>query len=102
LVDTARGWLRPELDELVRILRDAIHPVLRQRAGFQESIVLVDRRRRHGLMVTLWESREAAEASEEQFRASGATTGASAEAGLARTAQWYEVALVTRAGSPAG
>jgi heme-degrading monooxygenase HmoA len=84
-----------QLDQFVGILREEVAPVLRTRRGFAQSITLIDRDAGRGLLITLWESRAAADASSEQWRKEQATQGASSQVGLRRTAQWYEVAAIT-------
>jgi heme-degrading monooxygenase HmoA len=84
-----------QLREFVARLSSEVSPVIATRPGFIESIALVDATG-GGMLITLWESQAAADASAEQWRKEGATTGVSERVGLRRQAQWYELALVTR------
>ena len=86
-----------QVDRFISRVNTDVAPMIQTRKGFIESIALVDRDAGRGLLVTLWESRMAAAASDEQSKREGATQGVSASVGLHRTAQWYEVAAMTKA-----
>lgn len=85
-----------QLNEFAARLQTDVTPVIRERAGFIESITLIDPATGEGLLITLWEDRSAAQRSSEQWRAEGASRGVSEAVGLNRSARWYNVAALTR------
>lgn len=94
-VATVEGTI-DQLDDFVAKLTEKVGTVLSKRPGFVESLALIDRDLGRGLLLTIWESRKAAEASNDQYRRDGVTLGVSAEVGLRRSVQWYDVVSVTR------
>ena len=80
-------------DEGIRNFREQVLPAARQLAGFKGAYLLMDRATGDALAVTIWESDEAMQASEEA--ASGLRAGAAQEAGAtaAPTVSRYEVVV---------
>jgi quinol monooxygenase YgiN len=56
------------IDDVARVARDIVHPGIREERGYVGYIVLGDRETGRALGVTLWESREAREASDATAR----------------------------------
>lgn len=58
---TIRASIVPgKMDEAIRIYRDEVLPVLQAQPGFVSTTVLVDPESHEGMVVTLWETEEAA------------------------------------------
>ncbi len=85
------GEARSErLDEMTHEIREHVMPALRMQAGFAGALVLADRRSGKVLAVTLWESEQAMNATEEAahwLRVFSAEAAGGAVTGLER----YEV-----------
>jgi hypothetical protein len=45
-----------QIDELIRIIRDAITPELKREVGFKGFLPLTERATRRGISITLWET----------------------------------------------
>jgi quinol monooxygenase YgiN len=56
------------IDDVARVVREVVHPGIRNEGGFVGYIVLGDRETGRALGVTLWESDEAREASDATAR----------------------------------
>jgi quinol monooxygenase YgiN len=56
------------IDDVARVVRDVVHPGIREEGGYLGYVVLGDRETGKALGVTLWESGEAREASEAKAR----------------------------------
>ncbi len=56
------------IDDVARVVRDIVHPGIREERGYVGYIVLGDRETGRALGVTLWESSEAREASDATAR----------------------------------
>ena len=82
---------REQIDDLLRNVRETVIPALKQMAGFQGAYFLVDRSSGASMSVTLWESEDALQASEE---AANKLRGDAAQAAAAGTpvVERYEVA----------
>lgn len=80
-----------QIAEFVRMLTQSVHPVLQTREGFVEAITLVDPHAGRAIAIALWESKDAARKSNDEFIREGRDRGASEIAGLRREAMWYEV-----------
>ncbi len=88
---TTIGGVPPErLDEMTREIIEHVLPALRMQDGFAGSLLLVERGSGKVLMVNLWESKQALNATEE---AAYWLRGFSAEAagGMVRGVERYEV-----------
>jgi len=82
-----------QIDEGIDRIRETTVPVVKEIDGFKGILSLVDRQTGKGLTVTLWESEEALQASEEEAnrlrREAAGNLGATGEPIVER----YEVAL---------
>ncbi len=81
-----------QIDEAVQNVREQVLPLIQQQDGFKGFIVLADRQAGKAIGVSLWESEEAMQASEEvgnRTRSETAQAGGGSVAGVDR----YEVAL---------
>jgi heme-degrading monooxygenase HmoA len=78
-----------ELESWITRAREQVKPSIQQDPGLDAVYWLVDRRAGKGLIVTLWESREAMDASEKARAARQAAT--SAATGAVVTTERYEV-----------
>ena len=56
------------IDDVARVVRDIVHPGIREEPGYVGYIVLGDRSTGKALGVTLWETAEAREASDAKAR----------------------------------
>ena len=56
------------IDDVERVVRDVVHPGIRDEAGFVGYIVVADRQTGEALGVTLWESETAREQSDAKAR----------------------------------
>jgi hypothetical protein len=56
------------IDDVARVVREIVHPGIREEDGYVGYIVLGDRDTGNALGVTLWESGEAREASDQKAR----------------------------------
>ena len=56
------------IDDVARVVREVVHPGIRDEGGYVGYIVLGDRETGRALGVTLWESDEAREASDAKAR----------------------------------
>jgi quinol monooxygenase YgiN len=63
-LETAPG----RLDDVARVVRDVVHPAIREEPGFVGYIVLGDGASGKALGITLWASEEAREASDAKAR----------------------------------
>jgi heme-degrading monooxygenase HmoA len=91
-VTTVEGGEPARIDEAVQFARDQILPRARQMQGWKGVISLADRSTGEGLLITLWESEEAMNASAQQaqgLRAESYTAG-EGEAGV----HGYEVMIL--------
>jgi heme-degrading monooxygenase HmoA len=79
-------------DEAIQAFRDRALPMVREAAGFKGSILLVDRASGHGLGISLWESEEAMQATEQAVSAIR-DANAAATGGSIPTVERYEVAV---------
>jgi heme-degrading monooxygenase HmoA len=78
-----------DLERWIARARAEVKPSLREDPGFHAAYWLVDRGRGRGLIVTLWESEAAMQASEEARRRRQAAMGAATGARV--TTERYEV-----------
>jgi heme-degrading monooxygenase HmoA len=81
-----------QFDEGLRHVREQVLPLMQQQDGFEGFIVLSDRQSGKVIGVSLWESEQAMQASEEvgdRTRSESAEAGGASVAGVER----YEVAL---------
>jgi heme-degrading monooxygenase HmoA len=86
------GFSAGQVDEAVRVAREQFIPAAQQSGGFEGMYVLADRESGTALSITLWESREALQVSEEQAdssRQDAARSGGGSVVGVER----YEVLL---------
>jgi heme-degrading monooxygenase HmoA len=91
-VSRFEGFSAGQVDEAVRVAREQFIPAAQQSGGFEGMYVLADRESGTALSITLWESREAMQASEEQAdssRQDAARSGGGSVVGVER----YEVLL---------
>jgi heme-degrading monooxygenase HmoA len=91
-VSRFEGFSAGQVDEAVRVARERFIPAAQQSGGFEGMYVLADQESGMALSITLWESREAMQASEEQAdssRQDAAQSGGGSVAGVER----YEVVL---------
>ncbi len=91
-VSRFEGFSGDQVDEAVRVAREQFIPAAQQSGGFEGMYVLADRESGTALSITLWESREAMQASEEhsdRSRQDAARSGGGSVAGVER----YEVVL---------
>ena len=65
-VSKFEGFSGDQVDEAVRVAREQFVPAAQQSGGFEGMYVLADRESGTALSITLWERREAMQASEEQ------------------------------------
>ncbi len=65
-VSTFEGIRADHVDEVVRVAREEFIPAAKQSGGFEGMYILANRERGKALSVTLWSSKEAMHASEEQ------------------------------------
>jgi heme-degrading monooxygenase HmoA len=65
-VSTFEGMMSDHVDEAVRVAREEFIPAAQQSGGFEGMYILANRERGKALSVTLWSSKEAMLASEEQ------------------------------------
>lgn len=82
-----------QIDEGLRYVREQVMPQLRQQDGFEGFIVLSDRQSGKVIGVSLWESEQAMQASEnvgDRTRSESAEAGGASVAGVER----YEVELL--------
>jgi quinol monooxygenase YgiN len=56
------------VDDVARVVRELVHPAIREETGYVGYIVLADRTSGKALGVTLWESEDAREASDTKAR----------------------------------
>jgi heme-degrading monooxygenase HmoA len=73
-VSRFEGFSGDQVDEAVRVAREQFIPAAQQSGGFEGMYVLADRESGTALSITLWESREALQVSEEQADRSLART----------------------------
>jgi heme-degrading monooxygenase HmoA len=78
-----------ELESWITRAREQVKPSIRQDPGLKAVYWLVDRGAGKGLIVTLWESRDAMDASEQARAARQAATSVATGAGV--TTERYEV-----------
>ena len=91
-VSKFEGFSGDQVDEAVRVAREQFVPAAQQSGGFEGMYVLADRESGTALSITLWESREDMQASEEQANSSrqdAARSGGGSVAGVEK----YEVVL---------
>jgi quinol monooxygenase YgiN len=62
------GTAPDRIDDVARVVREIVHPGIRDEGGYVGYIVLGDRETGRALGVTLWESSEAREASDAKAR----------------------------------
>jgi heme-degrading monooxygenase HmoA len=90
---------RPErLDEMHREGVEHILPALKMQEGFNGGLVLADRQGGKVLVVTLWESEQAMDATEEAAHWLGAF-GAETAGGMLKSVERYEVFFSEGTGS---
>jgi heme-degrading monooxygenase HmoA len=91
-VSRFEGFSGDQVDEAVRVAREQFVPAAQQSGGFEGMYVLADRESGTALSITLWDSREAMQTSEEQAdssRQDAARSGRGSVSGVER----YEVVL---------
>jgi heme-degrading monooxygenase HmoA len=91
-VSRFEGFSADQVEEAVRVAREQFVPAAQQSGGFEGMYVLADRENGTALSITLWESREAMQTSEEQAASSrqdAAQSGGGSVIGVER----YEVVL---------
>jgi heme-degrading monooxygenase HmoA len=91
-VSRFEGFSAGQVDEAVRVAREQFIPAAQQSGGFEGMYVLADRESGTALSITLWESREVMQASEEhsdRSRQDAARSGGGSVAGVEK----YEVVL---------
>ena len=92
-VTTLEGGDPAELDESIRFAQEQILPRAREMEGWKGVISLADRGTGTGLLITLWDSEEAMNASAEQakgLRAEGQAAGGGGETAV----RGYEVMVL--------
>lgn len=92
-VTTLEGGDPAKLEESIRFAQEQILPRARQMSGWKGVISLADRSTGDGLLITLWDSEEAMNASAEQAR--GLRAESQAPAGETEaTVRGYEVMII--------
>ena len=81
------------VDEAIRSVREAVLPVLRECAGFKGQVFLVDRDKGEAIGISLWDTEQNMQASEEKVRAVREQTADSAGATSAPDIALYELAV---------
>jgi hypothetical protein len=79
------------VDEAIRSVREAVLPVLRECAGFQGQLFLVDRDKGEAIGISLWDTEENMRASEEKVRTVRQETADRAGASSAPDVALYEL-----------
>jgi hypothetical protein len=92
-VTTLEGGDPAKFDETMQFARDQILPRARQMEGWKGVISLGDRSSGGGLLITLWESEEAMNASADQGRALRAE-GTAVTGGREGNVQGFEVLML--------
>ncbi len=91
-VSTFEGMMSDHVDEAVRVAREQFIPAAQQSGGFEGMYVLADRESGKTLSVSLWSTREALQASEEQADSSREEAAHDAQGRVANVER-YEVVL---------
>ena len=81
-----------QADEAVRVAREQFIPAAQRSGGFEGMYILVDRESGNALSLTLWESTDAMEASEQQADSSRQDAARSSGGSVAKVER-YEVTL---------
>ena len=98
-VSTFEGGSIEQIEEGTRLLRERVLPAAQQLDGFMGVISLADRAGRKQLTITLWESEEAMQASEEAANRLRQDAADALQAGIA-SVERYEV-IVSEVKAPA-
>ena len=91
-VSTFEGMMSDHVDEAVRVAREQFIPAAQQSGGFEGRYVRADRETGKALPVSLWSTREALQASEEQADRSREEAAHDAQGRVANVER-YEVVL---------
>ena len=60
------AYIRKELiDNVIKITKDSIAPAAKQQDGFKSLITLMDRESGKGMFISVWDSKDSAEANEQ-------------------------------------
>ena len=81
------------MDEVIRTQRDVVLPVLRDCAGFKAQVVLLDHGTGEVILLSLWDTEESMEASEERVRFARQRVAESFGADRPPNARLYEVPI---------
>ncbi len=98
-VSTFEGMMPDHIDEAIRVAREQFIPAAQQSGGFEGMYILADRQSGKVLAVTLWESEQAMDATEEAahwLRAFGAETAG----GMLKGVERYEVFFFSESKGP--
>jgi hypothetical protein len=87
---TVRGSA-DKIDEGIRSVRENVLPVLQQCEGFRGQLLLVDRGKGEAIGISLWDTEENMQASEEKVSASRQQTADKVEAPGAPEVNLYEL-----------
>ena len=81
------------LDEAVTSVRDHVLPVLRDCAGFKGQLLLIDRQKGEAIGISLWDTKDNMDASEEKVSATRQQTAEQAGASAAPEVALYELPI---------
>ena len=81
------------VDEAVRSVRDDVLPVLKDCAGFKGQLLLIDRSKGEAIGISLWDTEENMNASEEKVGAARQQAADQAGAGGAPQVALYELPI---------
>lgn len=82
-----------KVDEAIRSVREQVLPVLQGCDGFKGQLLLVDRDKGEAIGISLWDSEENMNASEDKVRQARQATADQVDAGAAPEVRLYELPL---------
>ena len=90
---TVRG-LADKIDDGIRSVREQVLPLLQACDGFRGQLLLVDRQKGEAIGISLWDSEEQMQASEEKVQQARQATADQVEASSAPDVNLYEMAVL--------
>lgn len=90
---TVRGSA-DKIDDGIRSVREQVLPLLQACDGFRGQLLLVDRQKGEAIGISLWDSEEQMQASEEKVQQARQATADQVEASSAPDVNLYEMAVL--------